>query len=137
MPTSKRSEAETSTTTTLIFFTPALIWGFFIFYFSLMPGDDVPDVLADMNDKLVHGMIYFVSAALIYLGFIRYNLSNAITGKALMIIIVVCTLVGAVVEVIQHYWVENRNGDWQDFIANTLGSLACVLLFRLVHGMRA
>ena len=102
-----------------------------------MPGDEVPDVLAEINDKLVHGFIYFVSAALIYLGFIRYNLSNAITGRALVIIIVICTLTGAVVEVIQHFWVENRNGDWQDFIANTLGSLMCVLFFRLAHGLRA
>ena len=137
MPTSKRFEVSTSGIPKLIFFTPALIWGFFIFYFSLMPGDEVPDVLAEINDKLVHGFIYFVSAALIYLGFIRYNLSNAITGRALVIIIAICTLTGAVVEVIQHFWVENRNGDWQDFIANTLGSLMCVLFFRLAHGLRA
>ena len=85
----------------------------------------------------MHSLIYFVSAGLIYLGFVRYNLSNAVTGRVLVIIIVICTLVGAVVEVLQHYWVENRNGDWQDFLANTLGSLVCVLLLRVFHGLRA
>ena len=137
MPTSRKCETLSSLTMRLMYFTPAFVWGFFVLYFSLMPGDEVPDVLANLNDKIIHAFIYFISAALIYLGFIRYSFSNAITGKALWMIIAVCTIVGAVVEVLQHFWVENRNGDWQDFLANTLGSLMCVLLFRIVHGLRA
>lgn len=137
MPTNRRSDSSYIQANPWINFVPALIWGFFILYFSLMPGNRVPDLLTEINDKLVHSLIYFVSAGLIYLGFVRYNLSNAITGRMLAVIIAICTIVGAVVEVLQHYWVENRNGDWQDFLANTLGSLVCVLLLRVFHGLRA
>ena len=137
MPTSKRYKQITPSGNSLFYFLPALVWGFLIVYFSLLPGNEVPDVLADINDKLVHGLIYFVSAGLIYLGFIRYNFSNRVTSLALWINIAICISGGALIEVIQHYWVANRNGDWQDFLANALGSLVCVLFFRVFHGLRA
>ena len=137
MLTNRRSELLATAKYPMIFFAPAIVWGFLIFYFSLMPGNKVPDALAEMNDKILHGFIYFVSAALIYLGFVRYNFNNAITGTALWVIVGVCVTAGTIIEVLQHFWVENRNGDWQDFVANTLGSLLCVLLFRVIHGLRA
>jgi hypothetical protein len=137
MPTSKRYKQITPTTNRILYFAPAVIWGFFIVYFSLMPGNEVPEVLTEINDKLVHATIYFTSAGLIYLGFIRYNFSNAITSLALWSNIAICILGGAVIEVLQYFWVANRNGDWQDFLANALGSLMSVLLFRLLHGLRA
>lgn len=134
---SKKSNTRIPLKGRIIYFIPAVVWGIFVLYFSLMPGDDVPELLADMNDKVIHASIYFVGSFLIYLGYIRYKFSNVISVNAVLSIIAISTIVGAVVEIIQHLWVENRNGDWQDFVANTLGSLMSVLLIRLIHGLRA
>ncbi len=134
---SKKSNIRIPLKNRKVYFIPAVVWGFFVLYFSLMPGDDVPKLLAHMNDKFIHASIYFVGSCLIYLGFIRYNFSNVISIKAVLSIIAISTIVGLVVEIIQHLWVDNRNGDWQDFLANTLGSLMSVLLIRLIHGLRA
>lgn len=137
MPTNKRSDKDHPRISPIMHFTPAVVWGFFVLYFSLMPGNEVPALLADMNDKMIHALIYFSGSALIYLGFIRYNFKNAITARSVWLILFICAVAGAAIEVLQHFWVLNRNGDWQDFLANTLGSLLSVLLIRLIHGLRA
>ncbi len=137
MLTSKKSSSSSEFFKRIISFAPAVVWVFFVLYFSLMPGDDVPNLLAMMNDKLVHGLIYFCLSFLIYFGFIRYNFSIVVSTGTLWAILIACTIVGVLVEIIQHYWVINRNGDWQDFVANTLGSLLSVLLIRLIQGLRA
>lgn len=114
-----------------------MAWGIFILYFSLLPGPDIPRVLHQFDDKILHVGIYFVSALLIYLGFIRFNLRNPLTRVHLGVIVIACILFGSAVELLQHYLVDNRAGEWSDFFANTSGAAACVLLLYLFHGRRA
>ncbi len=121
----------------LLYFTPALVWGIFILYFSLMPGNEVPRFMVKLDDKLIHAGIYFFSAGLIYLGFIRFNFNNPITGLVLGIIVLLCVFYGGAIEIVQHYCVPRRVGDWFDFFANTTGSVVCVLLFAIYHRIRA
>jgi len=85
----------------------------------------------------MHAGIYFVSALLIYLGFIRFNIQNPLTRVYLGVIITTCILFGSVVELLQHYLIANRAGEWSDFFANTSGAAACVLLLYFLHGRRA
>ena len=137
MPTSRKSESPSHTFSAIVYYAPAAVWGFFILYFSLMPGDEVPDLLNDMNDKILHGFIYLLFSFLMHLGYTKFVLFDGGTILELLTILLVCTVIGGLVEVIQHLWVLNRNGDWQDFAANALGSLMCVLLIRLVYRLRA
>ncbi len=121
----------------LLYFTPALVWGIFILYFSLMPGNEVPRFMVQLDDKLIHGGIYFFSAGLIYLGFIRFNFKNPISRLMLGCIVLLCVVYGGAIEIVQHYCVPRRVGDWFDFLANTTGSVVCVLLFAIYHRIRA
>lgn len=137
MPTKRSSELKVVIRFKPLYFAPAVLWGIFILYFSLMPGPDIPRLLVDLNDKLVHAGIYFLSAGLIYLGFIRYNFNNSVPRVSLVVIIAVCIVFGAAIELLQHYLVPNRTGDWLDFLANSAGSIVCVLLFVLFHKAKA
>lgn len=121
----------------LLYFTPALVWGIFILYFSLMPGNEVPRFMVKLNDKFIHGGIYFFSAGLIYLGFIRFNFRNPLSIAWVGLIVLLCVAYGGAIEIVQHYCVPKRVGDWYDFMANTTGSVVCVLLFAIYHRIRA
>ena len=114
-------------------FTPALVWGIFILYFSTMPGPEVPSVFQSLNDKLIHAAIYFVATALIYFGFLRFKYGNPISGKALLTSCFLSILFGGVIELLQSYYVPGRVGDWFDFLANTSGSLSFVLMLVVSH----
>lgn len=132
MLTKKKSEPKRSAHI-ILYFTPALVWGIFILYFSTMPGPEVPGLLQSLNDKLIHASIYFVATALIYFGFIRFLYSSPISGKALFIACLISILFGGLIELLQAYYVPGRVGDWYDFAANTSGSLSFVLMLVVSH----
>lgn len=114
-------------------FTPAIGWGILVLYLSLTPGDKLPDALVALNDKFLHGFIYFFSAFLIYLAFIQYRFQNVLTRKQMVIILVICVVFGGLIELAQAYLVPRRKGDWYDFAANTCGAILSIVLMRLTH----
>lgn len=120
-----------------IFYLPGLAWFVLIFIFSLLPGEHIPESLASMPDKWLHGFIYFFAALLLYMGAIRYNLSLRPSGSILLLIIVVSVICGGVIEVLQENLVPQRHGDWRDFLANSIGSVAAVLLLNVIQRVRA
>lgn len=137
MPTKKPLAPKQRFKKTLPYFTPAIVWGIFILYFSLMPGNEVPRFMVNLDDKIIHGGIYFISAGLIYLGFIRFNFNNPVSRAIVGLIVLLCIVYGGAIEVIQHYFIPRRTGDWYDFLANTTGSVVCVLLFAVFHRTKA
>jgi VanZ family protein len=115
-----------------IYFAPAYVWGIFITILSLLPGEDIPDPLKNMNDKIIHSSIYFLLAILIFLGLSRYTLKYSTKRAYLWFIVVGCSLYGGIIELLQLYVISNRSGDWHDFWSNTIGSAVGVLLFSLL-----
>lgn len=99
-------------------------------YATLLPGEEIPDALNDLNDKLIHVLIYFFTALLIFLGYTRFNIKNPVTTKQTWFIILLCTVYGGIIELLQYYVVPNRAGEWLDFIANTAGAILCMLLVK-------
>ncbi len=81
----------------------------------------------------MHAGIYFFSGLLIYLGFIRFNIHNPLTRVRLGLILVICVLFGSAIELIQHFLVVNRAGEWSDFLANTAGAAVSVLVLFFFH----
>lgn len=117
----------------IIPFTPAIGWGILVIYLSLTPGNELPKALVQLNDKFLHGFIYFFSAFLIYLAFIKYRFQNVLTRKQMVIILIICVVFGGLIELAQAYLVSNRKGDWYDFAANTCGAILSIVLMRLTH----
>ncbi len=132
MITSKKSEPKRFSNN-ILHFTPALVWGIFVLYFSTVPGPEVPGLFKSLNDKLIHSAIYFVACFLIYFGYNRFKYSSPISGKALFSACVISILFGGVIELLQSYYVPGRVGDWYDFAANASGSLCFVLMLVVSH----
>ena len=74
-------------------------------------------------DKAVHFTFYFVACILGVLFLRERSKSTMSIQKALISMVVLMVVFGAIIEVIQHVFTENRMGDFIDGIANTVGSL--------------
>ena len=117
----------------ILHFTPAIVWGVVILYFSSLEREEVPTVLLSISDKLIHSGIYFLLSTLIILGYIRYNLKGVIKRKEIGLALVYSLVLGGITELIQEYLVPSRFGDWLDFWANTIGAIAGVLILSLIN----
>ncbi|MEQ9261773.1 MAG: VanZ family protein [Owenweeksia sp.] len=104
---------------------------------SVLPGSNIPSVFYGMDDKFIHISIYFVIYILIYLGFTRYQFVNPIPRGVAWFIVISCASFGGVLELVQHYMVPSRTGEWLDFSANTCGLILGALLMRTIHRLKA
>jgi len=74
-------------------------------------------------DKIIHTFLFLVEAFLLGL-MVRFELN---VGRAFTILIG-CFLLGGGLEIVQHYWVDGRNGDVADLIADFIGTVTGVAL---------
>ncbi len=118
-------------------YAPALLWGFLISYFTLIPRDRIPRDLFDLNDKLIHVGVFFLAAVLIIIGSLRYNSKNQLTRGRLGAIWLTCVLFGGLIEILQNEFVSGRTGDWLDFLANCIGATVAVLVWFVYQRRRA
>ncbi|MCB9186182.1 MAG: VanZ family protein [Flavobacteriales bacterium] len=103
----------------------AVFWTAFIVYGLVSPQDDVshfPWLEIEGVDKLIHGVLFAVEAGLLLWAVGRTSALFAMAG-----VVVWCMALGGVLEVVQFYWVEGRNGDLLDLLADTVGALVGVL----------
>jgi VanZ family protein len=107
-------------------FVPALIWLLFIIVGSFMPSSNVPKIA--VSDKGIHFIFYAIFAFLLYFP-LRVNTKRSFTlvNTSIIVLLVGFTL-GAVVELIQHYFIVGRFGEYLDIVANTIGLLVGVLI---------
>ncbi len=119
------------------YYAPALAWGFFMTYMTLLPADEVPQGLKDMNDKILHAGIFFFTASLIIAAGLRYNLRRRLKPAQYLKIFLLCVVYGGAIELLQYYYVPLREGDWFDFWANNSGALLAVLCWSLFTGRKA
>lgn len=108
------------------FFTIAFIsWMVFITFSSLYSFEDVsvPKMKIPHLDKAVHFTFYFV-ACVLGIFFLRERSRGEMSfRKALLIMLVSTIAFGIFIEVLQHALTSNRQGDYLDGIANSVGSL--------------
>lgn len=121
----------------ILFKAPAIVWGFLLFYFTLLPSDNLPDGLVDVNDKILHALIFFIWTALIILGILRYPIQKSPSKKLLILVMLITISLGGLIEVLQDALITGRKGDWLDFVANSIGALFAVLLWSFIRGRKA
>ena len=73
-----------------------------------------------MKDYLLHFGIYATLGLLGVIGYGRFTLSS-IPKNQLINVVVFCTVLGILLEVVQETLVPGRHFQWSDLIANTLG----------------
>jgi VanZ family protein len=116
-------------------FYPSIIWMAVIMFLSAIPGEDMPDFSfwrLFSFDKLVHASFYMVLSFLIVKGCIKQYKNPRIRNNSGLIAISTSVIYGGIVEIIQELYLTDRYGDWLDLLANTMGAVAGVILFRLI-----
>lgn len=106
------------------------IWALIILAGSLTPGSAFPDVTWEsllQADKIIHFVFYFVFSWLLLYGISKNKPS---INSWLLLTFILASSYGIIIEVIQGLWVPKRNFDYFDIIANIIGALTAVLLFK-------
>lgn len=114
---------------TLRYIIPSIIIASIIFYLScLIAPSDVPEIdfqLPIETDKIVHFLMYFGLAGIGSFNYIYLNNGKIIILKMLIFAVLVSILYGGIIEILQANYF-NREGDWFDFLANSLGALSTI-----------
>lgn len=91
----------------------AVTWTIIMLWGCLTPHEDIPGPIIDLNDKLMHVVIFALFSFLWIRAGLRMNR-----------VIAAGFLFGALIEVLQYVLPINRSGDWIDLLADGIGTLA-------------
>jgi len=112
---------------------PALLWAVIVMVLCGLPGEQIPELtfLEWLRpDKIVHLILFGVQSYLLCVGLKRQTSFPALAGNAILIALTISIVYGALIEVLQDTIFINRNGDIRDAIANAIGALLGVWLYR-------
>ncbi len=104
-------------------FIPAILWVIITTVLLVLPGPDIPQVsfLDEIYfDKWVHAGLFGGMTFLFCFPFIK----NFTASKKLMIsIAIICALYGVAMEYVQKYFAFERDFDYYDMIADSVGAI--------------
>lgn len=108
---------------TILYNTPATVWGILILYFSLLPSQSIPPSLIEVSDLFLHVAIYAAFTSFYFGG--NYFLNNRVflNPSKRNLILAIVILISALIEVVQEQWIPGRSGEWLDLLANFSGAL--------------
>jgi len=92
--------------------------------------EGVPKLGFSFADKLAHAFVYFILTVVWYYAFSKGITSTFLKNKAIMASAIFAIVYGICVEIMQETLVTNRQGDWQDVIANVTGTIFAILLIK-------
>lgn len=106
---------------------PAIIAVIIFYLCCLIPARDIPEVEINFfipTDKIVHFLMYFGLSIVASFNYIYDKKGHIIILKLIAFAILVPIIYGGLIEIIQAEYFPERSGDWYDFLADVLGSLA-------------
>jgi VanZ family protein len=107
----------------LIKWLPIVAWITVISYLSFSSLESLPVPQFFSADKIGHFFMYFV-LELLFLLPLNKNL------RAFYLATIAAAIFSGLTELIQHYWVINRQGEVADFLANLTGLAVAFLLLK-------
>ena len=102
---------------------PSILWAAFILVICLMPGRHIPKVSIPHFDKVVHTSIYMIFAVLTYYGWTTQTGFQTLHRHTLFKIIILLSIYGLTVEVMQETLTADRHFELLDELANACGSV--------------
>jgi VanZ family protein len=114
-----------------IYHLPIILYLILIFILSSIPGDSLPELGFELNDKFIHAGVYFFAYILFYLSFSNIRKESVISGNPLVFSLIFTNFY-AILDEFHQAFVPNRSADFFDFIADFAGSLLG-LIFILVY----
>ncbi|MCC6819023.1 MAG: VanZ family protein [Bacteroidia bacterium] len=115
---------------------PAIAWAIFILVLCTTSnaGFQVQTVFNIPTDKLGHAFIFAVLVYFIMLGLIKYWRFSFLLNKIRITALSIAIVYAAAIELIQHYFTNDRIGDYWDFLADIIGCLIGLIMFYSVYG---
>ncbi|EDP97430.1 hypothetical protein KAOT1_19747 [Kordia algicida OT-1] len=92
--------------------------------------EGVPKLGFSFADKLAHALVYFVFTILWFLAFSKGITNTILKNNAIVASAIFAIIYGICVEIMQETLVTNRQGDWQDVLANTTGTILAIFLIK-------
>jgi len=109
-----------------------LLWFLVILVLCATPGKDIPHIsFLEMLafDKWVHAGIFLILVLLMIRGF-RLQRTGWLFSNATIFTLVFSIAYGGILEILQGAVFEDRSADVYDFVANSVGAIAGVVLYR-------
>lgn len=113
-----------------LFSVAAIAWTVVITGVSLMSLEGVPKLGFSFADKIAHALVYFIFTIVWFFAFYRGITTTVLKNKAIIASAVFAIIYGICVEIMQEILVANRQGDWQDVLANVTGTILAVFLIK-------
>ena len=110
-------------------------WALIILLLSSIPSSDLPDFsfwILISFDKLAHACMYGLLSFLTMKACLKQYSNRYVRYNALKVSAVSGIIYGGFVEFFQEYVLTDRYGDWMDFIANVIGTVIGIIVFRLI-----
>jgi VanZ family protein len=110
----------------------AIVYTLIITIAFLSPSSGMPRVFFKIPylpfDKLVHFVLHAI-LSLVWLSFLWKLLNTKLKSKNILLTLIACIGYGIIIEVLQEKFAPSRQADWQDVIANIIGTLGGMLFF--------
>ena len=103
-----------------------------VIWFSLIPLSILPDIKFIPEDKIGHLLAFFILSLLYLWAFDSKNGFNKALYKKEWITFFITSVIGAMIELLQHYLPLNRFGDWFDFIFDIGGILIAIIFYPML-----
>lgn len=113
---------------------PALAWTFFIFILLSLPGKMLPNeqhFSIPQLDKIVH-IILFGSFVFLWSFYFSARGGNANLNRKYLQITIIACLYGYAMELIQKYFIPNRDYDILDIAADVIGAIIGFIVVRMM-----
>lgn len=107
---------------------PSILWAAFILLLCLMPGTELPSISIFEFDKVVHFAVYVVLAVSMYGGWKKQHTFTALHSNTFIKILMITTLYGFTVEILQELLTADRHFDILDALANATGAVVGTLI---------
>lgn len=104
----------------IVYFIPALLWMGSVLFLSTRSVSGIPIPLFKGADKIAHFVFYSIMVYAFAWGYLKTHQLNL---SKLLLAAYWSVLFGGLIELVQHYLVNGRTGEWADFFANTIGVL--------------
>lgn len=103
----------------------AILWTLLIFFLCFIPGKDLPHLNIPLVDKWTH-MVLFGMFTILW-----HNTTRSNSFSLKLILLIVATFLGWLVEYVQGHYVQGRSQDNMDTLADAIGGLIGIILFTL------
>ncbi|QCR24406.1 VanZ family protein [Pontibacter sp. SGAir0037] len=105
---------------------------------TLLPSSSMPSTLSIWDllsfDSFAHAFMFAVLTFFMIVGLKKQFSYPRLKHYAIRTSFFICSIFGILIELLQHFFIQGREGDIIDIISDTIGSLTGILLYKWIYG---